>query len=181
VDDCCVIRTDSPTSASAATNRVCGTPAGATAPEVSAREGTHSTQVAAPPRAVFDALVDYDRIPDWQGPLRACEVLDRDADGLGRVVAYEVDAVVRTVRYRLRHEYDPPHRISSTYAGGDFRDCEGEYRLEPDGDGTCVTFRLRIDPGRFVPGRIVRMVNERVLRQSVEDLRRHVEADAAPS
>jgi len=146
---------------------------------VPAYDGAHTLHVAAPPQACFDALTDYERIPSWQHALRRCEVVERDGEGRGREVLYEVDAKVRTVRYRLRHEYDAPHRITSAYAGGDFRSMAGEYLLAAGRDGgTEVTFRLTIDPGRWIPGPVKRMLQDQVLRRSVEDLKAHVEARA---
>ena len=141
-------------------------------------EGSHETILAAPPEAAFAVLTDYEHLPDWQGPLQRCEVLSRYDDGLGREVRYEVDVKVRRVKYTLRHDYDRPERIGSAYVEGDFRRFEGDWQLRPHGDGgaqTAARLSLRIDPGLPLPGRIVRMLHERVLRTSVEDLRKRLE------
>ena len=92
-----------------------------------------STDIAAPPRACFAALTDYERLPEWQRAVCAARVLERDARGRGTVVEYEVDARVRRVRYRLRQIYDEPRRLGSEYLGGDFRDFSGEWRFSPRG------------------------------------------------
>ena len=111
-----------------------------------------SADIAADPQACFDALTDFERLPDWQRAVRDVQVLERDEQGRGAVVEYEVDAVVRTVRYRLRQVYDEPCRLASEYLGGDFRDFVGEWRFEQRGDGgTRAELDLRIDPGAFVP------------------------------
>lgn len=138
-------------------------------------EATRCVEIAAPAQACFDALTDYERLPDWQGNVRSCEVLDRDEEGRGRDVAYAVDAKIRTVRYRLRHDYDEPARIGSTYLEGDFRHFEGRYELT-DHDGGCgVTLRLAIDPGLRLPGPMVRIVNEAVMVRALSELRNHVQ------
>ncbi len=140
-------------------------------------ERAESVEVGASAQACFDALTDYERIPEWQGPLERCRVLERDERGRGAVVEYAVDAGLRTVTYRPRHRYDEPRSIVSEYAGGDFRDMDGEYRLEDRSErGAYVTFRLRIDPGFRIPGRISRMLEDRVMRRALSDLKRHVEA-----
>src|SRR5687767_16099 len=109
-------------------------------------------EVDATPQACFDALTDFERLPEWQGSVRRIEVLERDERGRGSVIEFEVDARVKRVRYRLRQVYDEPHRIASEYLGGDFRDFSGEWRfIELEGDRTRVELDLRIDPGRFVP------------------------------
>jgi ribosome-associated toxin RatA of RatAB toxin-antitoxin module len=138
---------------------------------MAAYEATRTVEIPAPARACFDALTHYERLPEWQSRVRACHVLDRDADGRGRDVDYEVDAKIRIVRYRLRHDYDEPRRIGSTYLQGDFRRFEGAYTLEDQGPGCLVTLRLAIDPGLRLPGPLVRIVNEAVMGRALAELR----------
>lgn len=142
-------------------------------------EATREQRIAAPAQAVFAALTDYERLPEWQSNVNACEVLDRDERGRGREVAYEVDAKVKTVRYVLRHDYDEPWRIGSSYLHGDFRNFEGHYALADDGDGCLVTLRLAIDPGLRLPRPMVRIVNEAVMGRALSELREHVEGARA--
>jgi len=69
------------------------------------------------PGACFDALTDFERLPAWQGAVRSVRVLERDAQGRGTVVEYEVDAKLKRVRYRLRQVYDRPRGSgASTWA-----------------------------------------------------------------
>jgi ribosome-associated toxin RatA of RatAB toxin-antitoxin module len=135
-----------------------------------------TAEIGATPQACFDALTDYERLPDWQGAVRAARVLERDAQGRGAIVEYEVDARFKTVRYRLRQVYDEPHRLASEYLGGDFRDFAGEWRFQTGADGgTHVELELLIDPGRFVPRPLRSAIADAVMRRALEDLKRHVE------
>ena len=135
-----------------------------------------SDDVAASPQACFGALTDYERLPEWQGAVKRINVLERDAHGRGTVVEYEVDAKVKTVRYRLRQVYDEPHRLGSEYLGGDFKNFSGEWRFTDSGDGTThVELELDIDPGRFVPGPIRNAIADAVMRRALSDLKRHLE------
>ena len=138
-------------------------------------EATREVTIAAPVQASFDALTDYEQLPDWQSTVRACSVLSRDDEGRGRDVEYVVDAKIRVVRYRLRHDYDEPRRIGSTYLGGDFRHFEGHYDLTQADAGCLVTRRVAIDPGLRLPVPLVRVVNEAVLGRALSELREHVE------
>ncbi|HVE69137.1 MAG TPA: SRPBCC family protein [Solirubrobacteraceae bacterium] len=140
-------------------------------------ERRHETRIAAPAQLCFDLLTDYETVAEWQGPVKRCTVLERDERGRGSVVEYEVDAKVRSISYRLRQCYDEPRRIDSEYLSGDVRDLDGHWTFEPDGeDATLVTFSLRLDPGRFVPGPVRNMLAEHVMGRAVEDLRRRAES-----
>jgi ribosome-associated toxin RatA of RatAB toxin-antitoxin module len=135
-----------------------------------------AADIDAPPQACFDALIDYESLPRWQGTVREVRVLERDERGRGSVVEYVVDARVKTVRYTLRQIYDEPRRVGSEYLGGDFRDFAGEWRFEPRGDGgTHVELDLRIDPGRFLPRALRGVVADAVMRRALSDLKRFVE------
>jgi ribosome-associated toxin RatA of RatAB toxin-antitoxin module len=136
-----------------------------------------AAEVDATPQACFDAMTDYERLPEWQGAVRSVEVHERDKRGRGRVVEYEVDARVRHVRYRLRQIYDEPHRIASEYLGGDFRDFAGEWRFIALGERrTRAVLDLRIDPGRFVPGPVRNVIADAVMRRALSDLQRRFAA-----
>jgi ribosome-associated toxin RatA of RatAB toxin-antitoxin module len=144
--------------------------------------GTCQTEtVAAPPQACFDALTDYERLPEWQGAVRSVRILERDERGRGHIVEYEVDVKLKAVTYRLRQVYDEPYRLGSEYVRGDFRDFSGEWRFHDLGDGTTrVELDLDIDPGRFVPGPLRSAIREFVMTRALRDLKTHVEA-AAPA
>ncbi|MEX2195552.1 MAG: SRPBCC family protein [Thermoleophilaceae bacterium] len=142
-----------------------------------AKHAEQRIEIGGTPQACFDALTAYETFTDWQDAVRSCEVLTRDGSGRGEEVAFEIDAKVRTIRYRLRYRYDEPSRIGWAYLDGDVRDVDGEYLFEEAGDGaTLATYRLVIETGFWVPGPIARMLTEQVMQRSVEDLRRRVEA-----
>jgi uncharacterized membrane protein len=128
------------------------------------------------PQQCFDALLDYESFPDWQRAVKSTEVESRDRSGRGRDVAFEIDAKVKTIRYRLRYSYEPPHRIAWEYLDGDVKDVDGEMVLEDQGDGTTLaTYSLALDPGVWMPGPLQKILNDQVMKGSVEDLKRRVE------
>jgi ribosome-associated toxin RatA of RatAB toxin-antitoxin module len=134
-----------------------------------------SVHVRATREACFDALTDFERLPSWQGAVRAANVLERDDQGRGTVVEYVVDARVKRVRYRLRQVYDRPDRLGCEYLGGDFRDFSGEWRFAANGDGTRVELELHIDPGRIVPRPVRAAISHAVMARALADLKRHLE------
>ena len=146
--------------------------------------GVHSAEqrieIAAAPEACFEAIVDYETFPRWQGAVLAAEVLERYPDGLGKLVEVRVDAKFRKVSYRLHYHYDRPQRVWWDFVEGEgVEHVEGEYLFEPSGAGTVATYRLGIDPGVPVPGLVARRLNQGVMRGSVKDLKAEVERRAA--
>jgi ribosome-associated toxin RatA of RatAB toxin-antitoxin module len=136
-----------------------------------------TAEIDATPQQCFDLLTDYERLPEWQGAVRSASILEWDEQGRGAVVEYEVDARVKTVRYRLRQVYDEPERLASEYLGGDFRDFSGEWRFVPLEDGrTRAELDLQIDPGRFVPAPVRSVIADAVMRRALRDLKTHLEA-----
>lgn len=139
-------------------------------------EAETSVVIAARPRDCFDVLIDCIGMPEWQVGLRACTVSSRDKHGRPMDVDFEVDAMVKTMKYTLRHSYDEPHRITGEYLDGDFKDFAGEWLMEETASGgTKVTFKVGIDPGAWVPGHLARTLNQQILRESVERLKTEVE------
>ena len=135
-----------------------------------------SEEIAATPQQCYEALSDFEHVPDWQGAVRSIEVLERDEKGRGTVVQYEVDAKLKRVRYKLRQVHEPPNRLGSEYLGGDFRDFSGEWRfVDLGGKRTRAELDLRIDPGRFVPGPIRSAISDAVMRRALKDLKSHLE------
>jgi hypothetical protein len=140
---------------------------------VAGSELEHDEVIAATPQACLAALLDFASYPDWQSAVRSADVLEA---GAAPVVEFRVDAKLRTVRYVLRYHPEPPSRLWWEYVEGDVRSIAGEYRLDDRGDGTTqATYRLDVDPGRFVPGPIRKALTEGVMRTSVRELKARVE------
>jgi len=136
---------------------------------------TQTETIAATPQQCFDALVDYDRLPDWQNGLRSATVVEAFPNG--HVVDYELDAKVKTVRYRLRLTYDEPAAIDSRYLSGDFKQLEAGWRFSDRGNGTTdAELAIDLDPGRFVPGPVRSAVQRFVMAGAMRDLKRHLES-----
>ena len=141
-----------------------------------------SLEIAAPPEACYDAIVDFETYPDWQQAVLRTEVLERYENGFGKLVSLHVDAAVREVSYVLRYFHDRPRRLWWDFVEGDgVEHIEGEYLFEPVEGGlrTHATYRLGVDVGIPVPGFIARRLNESVMRRSIEETRAESERRAA--
>jgi uncharacterized membrane protein len=144
---------------------------------VATKKAEQQIVIQGTPQQCFDALTDYETFVEWQDAVKSCEVISRDEQRRGKEVAFEVDAKVKTISYRLSYRYEEPHLITWDYLEGDVKAVDGEYVFEDRGDGTTLaTYTLRIDPGVWLPGPVQRVLNERVMRGSMEDLKRRVES-----
>ena len=141
------------------------------------KKGRQEALIEASPQACFDAITDYETFPDWQAAVESVEVVSRWPDGLGREVAFRVDARVKTIAYRLEYSYEPPHCVTWEYLGGDVKDIDGSFEFEDQGDGqTLAIYSVLLDAGVWLPGPVARVLNGQVMKRSVEDLKRRVES-----
>lgn len=140
--------------------------------------GERSVEIAAPARACWDAILDFESYPEWQSTVKETTVLERDAEGRGEVVEAVVDARVRTLRYVLRYSYEPYARVAWDFVEGDPKSVEGDYVLDERDGVTVATYRLAVDVGgaaRLVPGEMKRRAAEYLMSTSVEELKARVE------
>jgi ribosome-associated toxin RatA of RatAB toxin-antitoxin module len=139
-----------------------------------------TVEIAAPPSACFEAVVDFESYPAWQSVVRETRVLERDASGRGTVVETEVDARIRTFKYVLRYEYDEPTRVTWSLVEGDVRSVDGSYVFEPAGGSTMATYALAVDLGRYgrmIPGEMKRKATEHLMSTTLSELKERVESD----
>lgn len=143
---------------------------------------SYSTEVAGTLEDCFAVLTDFPDYPRWSGPIQECRVLDHQPDGLARRVAFALDMTVKTLRYTLEYSFERPNGGTWHLVEGDVKSVEGSYRFEPLSDGrTRATCTQAIDIGFWVPGPIRRPLEQKALRDSVEEFKKAVEARAAAS
>src|SRR4051812_12579789 len=143
--------------------------------------GEGSIDVRASAEDCYALVVQLDRYPEWQSQVKKANVLERDDDDRPLVVETHSDARVRVIRYVLRYEHEPPHRMSWTYVDGDVKDATGHYTFEALGSGlTRATYSLAVDPGRrlglLLRGPLADKVRAYILETTLEELKKTVEA-----
>lgn len=133
--------------------------------------------VKASPEAIVKALTDFDAYPQWQGGVLECTVLERDDQGRGTLVEMYVDAKIRKIRYQVRYFYDlDNNKLGWDYVSGDLQECVGRYELKPLDDGTTeLSINIVTEIGFFVPGPMKKLIRDQSLKNSMRDLKKHVE------
>jgi uncharacterized membrane protein len=113
--------------------------------------GERTVEIDAPVERVFEIAVDIEHAPEWQKSLTDVEVLERDGERRAKSVETESNATVRTIRSRLRFEYEPLSAITWDQERGDVKALRGWWHFEDLGGGrTRATYGLEVDPGRML-------------------------------
>lgn len=142
--------------------------------------GEQTTEIGAPPEAVFAVASDLERYPEWQDFLQRVVVKERDGDGRPTLVEAEANATVTALRLVLRATRDEPRRVAWRSEGGDIKSLSGAFELAPAGAGrTRATFRLEVDPGFklgvLVRGGVADRLRDHILAGMLDGLRRRAE------
>ena len=143
--------------------------------------GSSTAVINAPLDQVWALVEDVQKAPDWQGGMKAIEVLERDADGRAELCETQSDAKVRTVKSTVRFRYDPPTRLSWTQEKGELKSVEGSWQLEDLGSGrTRATYKLEAELGRMlgmvIRGPLVDVLREMLAGARAGELKRAIEA-----
>jgi uncharacterized membrane protein len=123
-----------------------------------------SVEIAKPQELVYALVRDLERAPEWQDSLEAVDV--QAGTEVRRVAGIRQEAKFFVL------EDDPPRRLAIASEGGP-ADARATFDLEPDGDGTRVTFTLEFElhgPAR-VARRIMQAAAQREVRSSLEKLK----------
>lgn len=139
-------------------------------------QGTIS--IEAPPPAVMAVLSDYESYPEWATGMRKAEIQEKDDQGRGARVRFEVSMVGLSGWYILEYDYTPDDGgLSWSFVeGSPLKDLSGIYELKPDGSGTHVTYRASVDPGVPMIGFMKRKVEKTVIDTALKGLKKRVES-----
>ena len=136
-----------------------------------------STTIAASPAEVMAVINDYASYPAWAG-VKTAEVLTEYEDGTPAEVRLSVSQMGIDATYTLAYEYyedDGGVSWTTVEASGAVKDIQGEYVLDPAGDGTEVTYRLALEMGVSLPGFLRRKAEKQVVSTALGGLKKRVE------
>jgi uncharacterized membrane protein len=145
-----------------------------------ADQATQRMVIGASPQRIWDVLTDFDDYPAWAEDLKSVSVVERDAEGRPRDVAYRAAAMGRSTSYTLRYDYaDAPRVLAWKLVEGDItRKLDGSYELhaiEGDPDRTEVVYHLEVDLVVPLPGFVKRRAEGRIVNTALRELRDHLE------
>ena len=134
--------------------------------------------IAADPRAIMDVIADFEAYPDWASSVKKSEILERDAEGRGQKVRFEVSMLGLSGWYELTYSYEPGDAgISWTFVDGSpIKNLEGEYALSGSSGSTKVVYRASVEPGIPMMGFMKRKMESQVIDIALKGLKKRVES-----
>lgn len=112
--------------------------------------------MAAPADAIFEVLIDYEHFDRISSIYKESHYMDPADDGTPLVYTRVEGCLLfycMNMRRVERLETRPPRWIRTTALPelSDFRYSQSEWRLEPEGDATRVSYRLEMEPDFTMP------------------------------
>jgi hypothetical protein len=143
-----------------------------------ADEARESIHIEAGPEQCYAVAIDFDRYPEWATDVKYVEVLDRDEEGRGTRVRYEVSALGKTIGYVLGYDYaDAPAGFSWMLEKADhLRRLDGSYTFDAEGSGTRVGYVLAVDVTLPLPGFMKKAAAGMIVDNAMKQLKRYIEA-----
>jgi hypothetical protein len=132
----------------------------------------------ASPEQCYEVAIDFDRYPEWATDVKEVEVLERDKEGRGTVVRYEISALGKSLGYVLAYDYaDAPGGFSWMLEKADYlRRLDGAYTFNAEGSGTRVGYVLTVDVSFPLPGFMKKAAAGMIVDNAMKQLKRYVEA-----
>ena len=147
-----------------------------------ADEARESISIEATPERCYAVAIDFDRYPEWATDVKVVEILERDDEGRGSRVRYEISALGKTVGYLLAYDYaGAPGGFTWKLEKADILSrLDGAYSFDADGAGTEVGYVLTIDVTLPLPGFMKRAAAGMIVDNAMKQLKRYIEAGEAP-
>jgi uncharacterized protein YndB with AHSA1/START domain len=127
--------------------------------------------VDAPPEVVMEALTDVSAVSAWSPLHKQVEVIDRHPDGRPHRVKATIKILGIVDKEILEYHWGPDWVVYDAKGTSQQHGQHVEYNLKPEGvDRTRVRFDVTVEPGRPMPGFIVKRASEHVMDAAAKGL-----------
>ena len=141
---------------------------------------SHCEPVNADAEACYAAVTDFERYPDWFANITKATVLERDDANDRWLVEFELNMIVKTIRYVLQYQGERPNKLIWKMTEGDVTGVEGSYTFTKLDDKVCeAECAQSVDVGFYIPGPIKRTIERSALADSVREFKKAVEERGA--
>jgi ribosome-associated toxin RatA of RatAB toxin-antitoxin module len=142
-------------------------------------QSQQSIMIDAAAAEIMAVIADFDNYPAWAASVKKAQVVEDGPDGRARRVEFTLDAGVLRDRYELEYRWDDDRRVDWHLVSGQLmKGQEGSYVLEPQQDGTLVTYSLSVDLAVPMLGMLKRKGERIVMDTALKELKKHVESQS---
>jgi ribosome-associated toxin RatA of RatAB toxin-antitoxin module len=142
-----------------------------------ADQTSSSTTIDATPDVVLAVIADLHAYPEWNGEIKAVEVLETQPDGLPKQAKFTITSTGMTDQYTLDYEWHDDGVSWVLVAPSNLQKHQvGSYRLVPQDGGTEVHYDLKIDARIPMIGPMRRKIEKRIIDGALKELRNRVNA-----
>lgn len=143
---------------------------------MSAEAISKEIEIEGTPKACFEVITDYESYPQWQPAIVSAEILEKDKSGRGKKVRYGLKILMKSVTYVLEYDYQvKKNSFSWASVEGDLKHISGSYTFTKKGEGTHALYTQAVDPGFWIPGKIVDFLSNVAMFESLKVLKDRVE------
>lgn len=140
-------------------------------------ETSSSLRVDAGTDAVLGVIADLERYPEWNGEIKAVEVLGQTSDGRPARARFSLTSNGMSDEYVLAYDWAADGVSWQLEAPSTLQKKQvGTYRLVPDGTGTDVRYDLEIAARIPMIGPMRRKIEKRIVDGALTELKRRVES-----
>ena len=142
-----------------------------------ADQSTQTIVMRATPAEIMAVIADFPRYPEWVGAAKSCEVLEAHPDGRAKQVRFVLDAGIVKDDYVLEYQWSGDERVVWDLVRGQMQKSQhGEYALQPQNDGTLVTYTLAVELNIPMLGLFKRKAEKVIMDTALKELKRRVES-----
>jgi ribosome-associated toxin RatA of RatAB toxin-antitoxin module len=140
-------------------------------------EDTLNATINAPAEHVWKVLADFSNYPLIFDRVKSVAITKRDGD----LVYIESKLkphmfVSNEVQHTVNDLSGKPDMLKWQLLDGNFKHIDGLWEIKPSGDHSChVSYTLKVDPGPFIPGKMVSFLLHFVEKEVVVSLKKYAE------
>jgi hypothetical protein len=137
-------------------------------------EATRTVHVDAAPEQVLATIRAVEHQSEWVPEIRTSEVLERDDAGLPALARFTASTPVGTDEYTLAYRHREDGMAWSLAKGKLQTGQDADYAIVASGEGSDVTFSLRISHNLPLPGFLRRKVIGDLVKSTTDGLTRRL-------
>ena len=133
-----------------------------------------SLDIPAAPDRVMAVIADLERYPEWVDALTTVEVLSTGADDRPETVRMVLRHRLLSDDYTVGYQWGHDEVSWKLITGRTLTAMDGQYRVEPKGTGSRVTYTLSVDLSVPLPGLLKRTAEKTIIDTALRGLKTQV-------